>query len=466
MGLEAERHLTGGVHVTTRRDRFGRETFKSVGARNVEQLRRCYTWDIGNRLLVARDEISGRVARFDYDEFDNLISAEYERGGEVEHLYRVPDRMGNLFETRERDDRRYDAGGQLAEDREFFYHYDCEGNLVFKEFKELSWGGNVIAPINKERLETELGIRFRAFGSGWRYDWQSDGMLARVVRPDGKEVSFAYDALGRRIRKTYAGTTTHFVWDGNVPLHEWTETAESEENVITWLFEQDTFVPTAKLVANGDCFSIISDYLGTPLQAYDKQGNKVWEQELDIYGRQRKRPSAFIPFKYQGQYEDAETGLYYNRFRYYDPNAGSYISQDPIGLMGENPTLYAYVSDINSLTDLLGLTAEVYKLVATKDGYYDVYEWGNDKPVGKTYLKKGDTWKIGETTNFRTRKNGTEIQNRYTRKWLRQNNLDYKPLQHSPNKSAKTSFQNFETSRIGKFEKQFGKKPAGNKCYH
>ena len=95
--------------------------------------------------------------------------------------------------------------------------------------------GGIIAPINKERLETELGIRFRAFGTGWRYDWQSDGMLARVVRPDGKEVSFAYDALGRRIRKSFAGTTTQFVWDGNVPLHEWTE--EAEENVVTWLFE-------------------------------------------------------------------------------------------------------------------------------------------------------------------------------------------------------------------------------------
>ena len=189
-----------------------------------------------------------------------------------------------------------------------------------------------------------------------RYDWQSDGMLARVVRPDGKEVSFAYDALGRRIRKTYAGITTHFVWDGNVPLHEWTE----ENEVVTWLFEQDTFVPAAKLVANGDCFSIVSDYLGTPLQAYDKKDNKVWEQELDIYGRQRKRPSAFIPFKYQGQYEDAETGLYYNRFRYYDPNAGSYISQDPIGLMGGNPTLYGYVRDLNAWIDLLGLLGEEF----------------------------------------------------------------------------------------------------------
>ena len=307
---------------------------------------------MGNRLLVARDEITGRVARYDYDEFDNLISAEYERGGEVERLYRVPDRMGNLFESRERDDQRYDAGGRLAEDREHFYHYDCEGNLVFKEFKEMALRGGIVAPINKERLETELGITFRAFGMGWRYDWQSDGMLARVVRPDGKEVSFAYDALGRRIRKTYAGTTTHFVWDGNVPLHEWTE--EAEESVVTWLFEQDTFVPAAKLVANGDCFSIISDYLGTPLQAYDKQGNKVWEQELDIYGRQRKRPSSFIPFKYQGQYEDGETGLYYNRFRYYDPNAGGYISQDPVGVNG-GLLLFGYVSDINLLVDVFGL---------------------------------------------------------------------------------------------------------------
>ena len=142
---------------------------------------------MGNRLLVARDEISGRVARYDYDEVDNLISAEYERGGEVERLYRVSDRMGNLFETRERDDRRYDAGGRLAEDREHFYHYDCEGNLVFKEFKEMVLHGGIVAPINKERLETELGIRFRAFGTGWRYDWQSDGMLARVVRPTARK---------------------------------------------------------------------------------------------------------------------------------------------------------------------------------------------------------------------------------------------------------------------------------------
>lgn len=56
-----------------------------------------------------------------------------------------------------------------------------------------------------------------------------------------------------------------------------------------------------------------------------------------------------------GQYEDRETGLYYNRFRYYDPDTGNYLSQDPIGLAGNNPTLYSYVSDTNSKFDFWGL---------------------------------------------------------------------------------------------------------------
>ena len=94
------------------------------------------------------------------------------------------------------------------------------------------------------------------------------------------------------------------------------------------------------LAANGESFSIVSDYLGTPLQAFDNNGNKVWEQELDIFGRKSRKNCnnfSFIPFMYQGQYEDVETGLYYNRFRYYEPNIGTYISQDPIGLVGRKP---------------------------------------------------------------------------------------------------------------------------------
>ena len=102
----------------------------------------------------------------------------------------------------------------------------------------------------------------------------------------------------------------------------------------------------------------ISDYLGIHQLAFDNNGNKVWEQELDIFGRKRRKVnnnSSFIPFKYQGQYEDIETRLYYNRFRYYEPNTGTYISQDPIGLEGDTLNLYNYVVDNNDGIDPLGL---------------------------------------------------------------------------------------------------------------
>ena len=375
VGLETERELTGGVHVKTHHDSLGRETYKSVGARNIEQFRRSYTWGIGNRLHATEDGLTGRRVRYDYDEFDNLLSAEYKQGNDVERIYRIPDRIGNLFETREKDDRKYGAGSRLTEDRDYFYHYDCEGNLVFKEFRTLDWAGvSVPLGVQKAHLEEELGITFRAFGAGWRYDWQSDGMLSRVVRPDGKEVSFAYDALGRRTEKTYEGVATHFVWDGNVPLHEWQEVSSDagRADVTTWLFEQDTFIPAAKLAANGESFSIVSDYLGTPLQAFDNNGNKVWEQELDIFGRKRRKGnnnSSFIPFKYQGQYEDVETGLYYNRFRYYDSCTGNYISQDPIRLNSRMYNFYSYVSNTNHTIDIFGLDWN-YVLVNSKEETY------------------------------------------------------------------------------------------------
>ena len=375
VGLETERELTGGVHVKTHHDSLGRETYKSVGARNVEQFRRSYTWGIGNRLHATEDGLTGRRVRYDYDEFDNLLSAEYKQGNDVERIYRIPDRIGNLFETREKDDRKYGTGSRLTEDRDNFYHYDCEGNLVFKEFRTLDWAGvSVPLGVQKAHLEEELGITFRAFGTGWRYDWQSDGMLSRVVRPDGKEVSFEYDALGRRTEKTYEGVATHFVWDGNVPLHEWQEVAADarKADVTTWLFEQNTFIPAAKLAANGESFSIVSDYLGTPLQAFDNNGNKVWEQELDIFGRKRRKGnnnSSFIPFKYQGQYEDVETGLYYNRFRYYDSCTGNYISQDPIRLNSRMYNFYSYVSNTNHTIDIFGLDWN-YVLVNSKEETY------------------------------------------------------------------------------------------------
>ena len=333
-----------------------------VGETGFDRMHRKYMRDRSGR-VIREERAGGRWTEYEYDQRGRLTRSSFSDGTIEAFSYDV---LGRLTEARNATgsvSMEYDEGGRVVKECFSGGLPGDKGTTVENIYDDL---GNRIetrtslgSVVQKAHLEEELGITFRAFGAGWRYDWQSDGMLSRVVRPDSKEVSFAYDALGRRTEKTYEGVTTHFVWDGNVPLHEWQEVSSDTEktNITTWLFEQNTFIPAAKLAANGESFSIVSDYLGTPMQAFDNNGNKVWEQELDIFGRKKRKGnnnSSFIPFKYQGQYEDIETGLYYNRFRYYDSCTGNYISQDPIGLAGGNPTLYAYVKATTCYLDIFG----------------------------------------------------------------------------------------------------------------
>ena len=117
----------------------------------------------------------------------------------------------------------------------------------------------------------------------------------------------------------------------------------------------------------------------------------MWARELDLYGNAIAGDSTFIPFLYQGQYYDEEIGLAYNRFRYYSPESGTYISQDPIGLAGNNPNFYGYTFDSNTGLD-------VYILVADSDGYYPDLQYGKST-TQYVYLRKGQIYKIGESKN-------------------------------------------------------------------
>jgi YD repeat-containing protein len=131
-------------------------------------------------------------------------------------------------------------------------------------------------------------------------------MMKRVRRPDGKVVSFEYDALGRRTAKLYQGQITRWVWDGNTPLHEWKyaiedrpETVVDElgllskdreermDNLTTWVFDEGSFRPAAKII-DEERYSIINDHLGIPKEAYDSSGKKAWACELSAYGKVKK----------------------------------------------------------------------------------------------------------------------------------------------------------------------------------
>lgn len=359
LGLETERWLPGGIISSFEYDHASHPLRHKIHAGNKDLRKRKYTWNANERLVSILDELSSGQVNYTHDDFGNLAMAEFEDGCKQ---YKSPDAVGNLYRTPQQNDRHYHPGGQLACANGWAHTYDTEGNLQ---------------------------SRTADTGATWQYTWYGNGMLRAVTRPDGEVISFEYDALGRRISKIAGGQVARWMWDGHVPLHEWRYALDARpactldemgqlqvtgpepvEGLVTWVFEEGRFAPAAKLGASGS-YAVVTDYLGTPVEMYDEQGRKTWACELDIYGKARTLEMGEVgdcPFRYQGQYEDVETGLYYNRFRYYDPESGGYLSKDPIGLKGGN-NQYTYISDVLRSVDPFGLSGvSIYRGMVEEAG--------------------------------------------------------------------------------------------------
>ena len=107
------------------------------------------------------------------------------------------------------------------------------------------------------------------------------------------------------------------------------------------------------------------DHLGTPLALTDQNQQIVWAARLDPWGNieQEFNPHDIDQaIRLPGQHHDKETGLYYNRHRYYDPSIGSYVNQDPIGLKGGfNKSVYAHENPLRFF-DTIGLAPNPLEL--------------------------------------------------------------------------------------------------------
>uniref|UniRef100_UPI001F35AE28 RHS repeat domain-containing protein n=1 Tax=Pseudomonas sp. LAM2023 TaxID=2800477 RepID=UPI001F35AE28 len=105
------------------------------------------------------------------------------------------------------------------------------------------------------------------------------------------------------------------------------------------------------------------DHLGTPMELTDEQGNVAWAGQYKAWGEVKEERSDWArqhglgnPIRFQGQYHDHETGLHYNRYRYYDPKAGRFVSLDPISYAG-GINLLIYAPSPVEWIDPLGLAA-------------------------------------------------------------------------------------------------------------
>ena len=350
LGFELERILPGGVTQSFAYDDIGRLIDSKTRQSSKVRRERKYHWGKTDRLLKTEDNRFGTTT-YEYSLTGHLQKAVYADGREE---YRLSDKADNLFDDPDRKLRKYLRGGKLEQSGEWRFVYDRDGQLVEKYKGSGKWWDS-----KSER---------------WRYIWNQNGTLKEVRPPGGGDFAFdalfTYDALGRRLSKDAIGITC-WLWNGNVPLHEWTpnrrrneqgEIEEYQKDLRTWLFEEESFVPLA-LFQDGKAYSIVTDHLGTPVEAYNEQGEEVWYRRLDMNGKVIEERSmnytsykdyVRIPFLFQGQYYDEEIKLAYNRFRYYAPELGRYISQDPIRFESGTTTLYNYVEDPNIYLDVLG----------------------------------------------------------------------------------------------------------------
>ncbi|MEQ4884280.1 RHS repeat-associated core domain-containing protein, partial [Escherichia coli] len=253
----------------------------------------------------------------------------------------------------------YAGGHRLKQAGNTQYDYDAAGRMVSRTKHRDGY-----------RPETE------------RFRWDSRDQLTGYCSAQGELWEYRHDASGRRTEKRCDRKKIRFtyLWDGD-------SIAEIRE------YRDDKLYSVRHLVFNGfelisQQFSrvrqahpsvapqwvtrtnhAVSDLTGRPLMLFNSEGKTVWRPgQTSLWGlalslpadtgypdpRGELDPEANPGLLYAGQWQDVESGLCYNRFRYYEPETGMYLVSDPLGLQGGEQT-YRYVPNPLGYVDPLGL---------------------------------------------------------------------------------------------------------------
>ncbi|QDH64245.1 RHS repeat-associated core domain-containing protein [Pseudomonas azotoformans] len=281
------------------------------------------------------------------------------------HAHAITQQQDHLYQ-RQYD---YDKTGNLTRlldtrKGEHHYHYDPLGRLIRADHSQdlqerfgHTPAGNLLM---QDRPGPDIVAGNRLMIQGDRhYDYDAFGNLIRERRGKGHQLvtEYRYDPFGRRISKTVDGLTTEFFWQGDRLIAE-----HHADRHRSYLYEPDSFRPLALLEGFGPeetkPYHYQLDHLGTPQEITDPDGDIVWSAHYRAYGQISRLDKGTIdnPLRFQGQYFDQESGLHYNRHRYYNPDIGCYLTPDPVKLAG-GINAYQYVPNPTGWVDPLGLNA-------------------------------------------------------------------------------------------------------------
>ena len=331
-----------------------------------------YTLDLANRLTKITDEVNGAY-NFTYDNADRILSMtrpntvketlaydgisrltqlKQAKGTTVlsqnDYVYNPANQISQIAELAQTRNFNYDSvdrltgvTGSVAEN----YAFDAVGNRTTSHLSA-SYG---YQPFNKLTSTASASYAYNANGNmtsktdvtgTTQYIWDTENRLKQVVKPDTTSVTYKYDAIGRRSERTLStGTWTRFTYDGPDVIKD----TNSDSTTVSYLNGLG-IDNKLKQIAGGQTSYFLQDHLGSTRALTNSTGTVTESTGYDSFGR-ATNSNFSSRYQFTGREYDSLTGLQYSRARFYDPNLGRFISEDPIGFGGGDMNLYGYVKN-------------------------------------------------------------------------------------------------------------------------
>ena len=315
---------------TTTYDKFGRVTKRSWNTPAVFNTIYTYFDNGNNRFSLPKTIKNGtELLEYAYDANGNITSIK-DSAGESTYQY---DELNQLIRE-----------NNHVLDKTLTYHYDLGGNLT--AVKEYAFTTEEALPAQPQKTETGTysttwkdqllswdgtAMTYDAIGNmltkgSASYTWTQGRKLSGVE--NGKSIQYFYDHTGARTKKVVDGTATEYRMAGDLLVSEKTGTQ-------TYWYRYDSGANLVSVTIGGEIYFYVRNAQNDVIAFIDAEGNTVvkytydsWGKVLGITGSLADTVGVQNPFRYRGYYYDNETGMYYLKSRYYDPNIRRFLCSD------------------------------------------------------------------------------------------------------------------------------------------
>jgi RHS repeat-associated protein len=267
-----------------------------------------YTYDPTGNRTSKTNYLDGVTSNYGYDLLYQLTQVT--QGGSTTESYSY-DAVGNRLSSLAVPSYTYNLSNELTSNSNGSYTYDNNGNTLTD-------------------------------AQGRSFTWDFENRLVQTTNPSVGTSTFKYDPFGRRIQKSGPLGTTTYIYDGANILDE----VDNTGSMLARYAQGPGVDQPLSAFRSGSASYHEVDGIGSITSLTNDLGVTVATYAYDAYGNlSGSTGSVTDSFRYTGREFDLESGSYYYRARYYDPQLGRFISEDPVRFGGGSVNFYAYAHD-------------------------------------------------------------------------------------------------------------------------